>query len=90
MIGNSPEHWLGDLRQEDYVMQFSLFTNESSAGNMGTYYTNLTALYDECTLAVTGMTFIRMHREWEYLLRDSAEGVWQYILQYRVLVEKQS
>jgi hypothetical protein len=88
LIGDAPDYWFLSERQESYTLQFSLFTDDRSSENIGTYFNNLTALYDECDLTVSGYTFLIMRREWSYLLRDTIDSVWQYILQYNVLLEK--
>ena len=87
-IGTSPDYYFGLQKLFSTIIQFSIFTEERSAANIGTYFDNLTALYDECTLAVVGYTFLRMERTWDYLLRDEPEGVWQWSIQYRVTLEK--
>lgn len=87
LIGDSNDVWPGGETQESITMQFSIFTNESSMVNINTYFTNLIALYDECTLSVSGYTFLRMERQWAYPLRDDQNNVWQYVVQYNILVE---
>ena len=86
-LGLGPDHWMGGELQEEITMQFNLFTNESSAVNLNTYYKQLTALFDECTLTVSGYDFLRMERTWAYPLRDVINEVWQYTIQYRITVE---
>ena len=88
MIGDSPDYYFGAERTFSTIIQFSIFNEDRSSENCCTYFDNLTALYDECTLTVTGYTFLRMERTWAYLLRDEVAGVWQYTIQYRVTLEK--
>jgi len=88
LIGDGPDWYFEDERIFRAMIQFNLYTDDRSATNVCTYTDNLMALYDECTLSVTGYTFLRMERTWEYLLRDPEEQVWQYVVQYRVTLEK--
>jgi len=88
LIGNSNDTWFGDEVHEVLTIQFSIFSNESSAVNICAYFENLKALYDECVLTVSGYTALRMERTWAYLLRDDPNNVWQYVVQYRLLLEK--
>ena len=88
MIGDSPDYYFGAEKTFSTTIQFSLFDESASFENIGTYFDNLCALYDECTLTVTGYTFLRMERTWAYPLRDEEERVWQYTVQYRITLEK--
>jgi len=90
LIGDSPDSYFGAERTFSTIIQFSLFADDRSATNICTYFHNLTALYDECTLTVTGYTFLRMERTWAFLIRNAEEGIWQYTTQYRVTLEKLS
>ena len=87
IIGFGPDHWFGGELQEEITLQFSIFTNESSAVNLNALYTTLTALFDECTLAVSGYDFLRLERNWAYPLRDDENNSWQYTIQYRATIE---
>lgn len=87
LIGDSNDVWLDGETQESITMQFSILANESSMANINTYFTNLKALYDECVLTVTGYTFLRMERTWAYPMRDDPNNVWQYVVQYNILIE---
>ena len=88
LIGTSPDFYFGEQKLFSTIVQFSLFTEERSASNIGTYYDNLIALYDESILTVADYSFLRMERTWDYLIRDAPEGVWQWSLQYRITMEK--
>ena len=88
MTGDGPDYYFGAERTFSTTMQFNIYDGSSSPENVCTYFDNLCALYDECKLTVTGYTFLRMERTWAYLLRDEEERVWQYVIQYRVTMEK--
>ena len=45
----------------DVLVQVSLFSASASAVQISAMYNYLTALFDECTLTITGKTFYRMH-----------------------------
>lgn len=47
---------------EDVLVQFSLFSSASSSDEIGTLLDTLTALYDDCTLTITGATPVYMQR----------------------------
>lgn len=88
IIGDAPDYYFGDQVNFSTTLQFSIFDDNASAENISTYFDNLTALYDECTLTVATYGFLRMERTWAYPLRDEEEAVWQYTIQYRVTMEK--
>jgi len=78
-----------DMEFDDCLVQFNLFskqdvTNDTEVNGM---FADLTALYDWCVLAVAPYTFLYMRRELFHLMRDIDAGVWQYVVQYRVLLQ---
>ena len=88
MIGDAPDYYFGEQLLHSTTLQFTIFADDASSENICTYFDNLTALYDECTLTVATYGFLRMERTWAYLLRDAEEAIWQYVIQYRVTMEK--
>ena len=84
MIGDAPDYYFGDQSLFRTTIQFTIFAEDSSPENICTYFDNLAALYDECTLTVTTYSFLRMERTWAYLIRDAEEAIWQYTIQYRI------
>jgi hypothetical protein len=48
---------------DDILIQFSLFSTSKSATEITTMYNNLTALFDDAALSITGYTHIWMIRE---------------------------
>ncbi len=71
---------------EDCLIQFNIFDDKASASNINTYFENLKTLYDWALPVVVGYTVIKMQREFAQLVRD--DDVWQYTVQYRILLEK--
>lgn len=85
----SSEHdWTFSDTFEDVLIQFSIFTNESSAANIGTYWSKLIALFDSASLTVSGYSSIFMHRGQSRILREVDDNIWQYIVEYDCKVEK--
>ena len=71
---------------EEFLIQFTIFDDNASAVNIGTYFENLKTLYDWSSPTVTGYTVISVTREIAELLRF--DDVWQYVVQYHILLEK--
>jgi len=71
---------------EDFLIQFNIFDDKASASNISTYFENLKTLFDWSVPTVTGYTVSRFVREFAQLVRD--DEVWQYTVQYRVLLQK--
>jgi len=77
---------------ENVLLQFSLFS-ALSAGDaiMTTMYADLKALFDECSLSITGSTLIWMRRqnlttmvEADITLPDGSNGVRHWAVDYEV------
>ena len=80
--------WMFDPSDfEEFLIQFSIFDDNSSADNITTYYENLKTLYDWSLPVITGYNVVHFIREFAELLR--LDDVWHYVIQYRILVEKQ-
>lgn len=71
---------------ENCLVQFSLFSELSSVSEVADAFEALKTLFDDCTLSVTGYATIYMQRESAQLLRQ--DGIWHYVIEYRVLLEK--
>jgi hypothetical protein len=82
--------WTFTEDMEDVVIQFSLFESSQSPGTICDNYNKLIALYDNCALSVSSYTHILMHRQNQQLLRDEEDGVWHYVVEYRIIIEKAS
>lgn len=82
LVSGMPEYWLSGPTFEEPVIQFSLFSDSESASEVTDLYTYLTALFDDCTLTVSGYTPIIFERQNYQLLRDPIDGTWHYIVEY--------
>lgn len=71
---------------ENIVIQFSVFSTDDSAVNIEKYFTDLKALYDWCTLSVTGYSHVYMRREQSRLLKD--DRAFHRAVDYRCYLEK--
>jgi len=84
-ISGVPDHtYTEDM--ENVIIQFNIFDNNNSSTTINDIYTKLTALYDWCSLTVTGWNSIYMKREIDNLTKDN--GVWNYFVQYRLEIQK--
>ena len=71
---------------ENVIIQFDLYDDSSSSTNINTAFSALTALFDWCSLTVTGWNSIYMRRELDNLSREN--DTWHYIVQYRLEIQK--
>ena len=60
IVSGTPEKTFTEDHQ-NVLIQFSMFSTSSGATEITTMYNRLKALYDECTLTITGKTFYRMY-----------------------------
>jgi len=75
---------------EVWMIQFSLFSESSSATEVETAYTALTALYDhaESSLSVTGYSSTILERDFQDLYHNDTDDFWQYSVGYTVRIQK--
>jgi len=71
---------------ENVLIQFNIYDSNSSSATINDIYTKLTALYDYCSLTVTGWNSIYMKRELDNLTREN--DIWNYFIQYRLEIQK--
>ena len=76
--------------QEDFTIQFDIFSQNNSATEAGTILGNLKSLFDNCSLTVTGWRHITFSRQNTYPNNDFTESppVHGYSVEYDVLIEK--
>ena len=79
----------GTMNFDECSVQFNLFSsNRRSAAQVGTMLTNLMTLYDWCKLTPGGgYSDHYMRRDGQHLMRDIDERVWQYVVDYTILLE---
>ncbi len=89
LVSDVPE-WTFTEDLEDVILQFNIFDNGESSANVCQYFTDLDALYHQCILTLSNYDCLYMFREISHLLRhDEPEGgVWQYLVQYRILLQE--
>jgi len=71
---------------ENVIIQFNIYSDSSSSTTINDIYTKLTALYDWCSLTVTGWNRIYIKRELDNLTREN--DIWNYFVQYRLEIQK--
>ncbi len=74
-------------KAEDWLVQLSLFSDTSSATEIGNMYAHAKTLFDNATLTITGATQILLEREGSGALVKDDEGVWQMDIDYRVVTK---
>lgn len=73
---------------EEVDVQISAFSTSGNEVEINDILTKALALYDDCTLAVTGYTSVYMQRESIHALGDGENGVRQFTILYNLLIEK--
>ena len=73
---------------EEVDVHFSIFSNSESEVEITGILISLLALYDNCTLTITGYTSVYMQRERIISLSDGENGVRQFTVIYNFLIEK--
>ena len=73
---------------ESVLIQFSIFTEERSASNIGVHWNKLATLFDDAAVSVSGYNEISMIRQQSRLLRDIENNIWQYVVEYECFLEK--
>ena len=85
LVSNVPD-WTYTEDMENSLIQFSIFDNNSSSTTINDIYAKLTALFNWCSLSVTGYSHIYMKREFNILTRGN--DIWKYVIQYRNEIQK--
>jgi hypothetical protein len=77
--------------QEDhevYSVQFNVFSQNTSSSEAGDIYAALIALFDWCTLTITGYALVEMRRVFTTIDYFAEDAVWMYTTEYRVWLRK--
>lgn len=69
---------------EQPVIQFNIFDDDASDATLNDVEDKLTTLFDNCTLTVTGYSFISMIRRNTFHLRE--DDVWQLSVEYQIRI----
>ena len=79
---------------EDCLFQFSIFSADNSSTAVENIFTSLKGVFDQCTLTVTGNTFLHMLRQQATLFQDELPNpngtgwVWHYAVDYNIMIQK--
>ncbi len=87
IVSSNPMWVFPAKAMEDVMIQFSIFSENTSAVQANTIYGLLTAVFDWSTLAIAGHTLVMLKREVANLLLED-EKFWHYAVSYRVLFQK--
>ena len=76
--------------EEEYLIQFNIFSRKNSASEAGTILAALFTRYDYCTLTVAGYNFISMQRDFTVPNDDFSQDapIYGYSVQYTTIIEK--
>jgi len=76
--------------REDFLLQFSIFSQNNSAYEAGTLLESLKTMFDDCSLTVTGWRHLQFQRGSVYPNNDfdQVPPVVGYSVDYDVLIEK--
>ena len=76
--------------REDFLIQFSIFSENNSPYEAGTILGNLKSFFDDCTLTVTGYNHLRFSRTMTIPNNDITvvPPVFGYSVDYEVTIEK--
>ena len=72
---------------DDVDIQFNLYSKSTSETEIGTLYSTLRALYDDCALTVTGYAHLFMQYNQYWSLSNPDENIRQYTVQYSILLQ---
>jgi hypothetical protein len=79
---------------EDVLLQFSLFSSSPSSSEIEDLYTALIALFDDCSLTITGTNLVWMKREnttgasiEDHTTPTGTQDVWALHVDYRITTQ---
>ena len=72
VVSSNPDYTFTE-EFEDTTIQFSIYSTDQGVTEITTVYSNLISLFDECTLSISGETFIWMTRENVTTLLDAID-----------------
>ena len=84
-ISNVPD-WTYTEDMENFLIQFSIYSSDSSSVDILSIFEKLKTCYDWKILTVAGWNSIYMKREFNILSRDN--DIWKMDVQYRIEVQK--
>lgn len=93
MISDVPDYTFTETL-EDVTIQFDIFSNASSSGEIEDLFGNLKSLYDFCSMTVTGGSLLYMRRSFASLYVEDVttptgtEAVWHYSIDYEIKMKR--
>lgn len=89
IISNSYDYTFSD-NFEDFLIQFSIFSETSSSSEIMDIFENLKTLFDWCdsSLSVTGYSVSRFERIFADTSWIAEESCWAQTVQYRIVLKK--
>lgn len=88
LVVDVAEWRFGGEMQEDISYQFNLFSDKNSPIEVNSLFTKLKARFDNCALTVSPYRHIYFMRTMARRLRDEERKVWQYAVEYDIMIEK--
>ena len=89
-VSQFPDHTF-DSVFEVATIQFNIFDNSDLNDTVNDAYSKLIALYDFCTLSISGYIHVRMIRRTSRLSKPEVNGdsdIWQYWIDYEIMCYK--
>lgn len=87
LISNVPDDTFGE-RIEVLRIQFSIFSDTRGSAEVGGIFEALKTCFDYCDLTVTGYSHVEMRRDNANLLRNPDDASWQYVVDYKIILQK--
>jgi len=81
-------------KMDDVIIQFSIFSDKSSSADIHDAMTYLKALFDDCSLTVSGGTLVSFNRLNDGLEPDEVDTlsgiqiIWHFHVDYRAVFER--
>jgi len=74
---------------ERALVLFNLYGDTNSSEETGEIQEYLKTLFDWCSLTISGYTHLKMERNFSDTSRFDADKVWQCVVQYTLLIQKE-
>ncbi len=88
LVSDVPEFRFGQEIQDDIVLQFNLFSDDNDGVEINNMHQYLKTFWDDSTFTITGFNNLYFIRTNGFLLRDEERSVWQYAVEYEVMIEQ--
>jgi len=87
IISEFPDEYFADTADlEEISITMDIFSEKASGVECNNLYENLKTAFDNCELTVSGYTHVSMTRVGAALIRDPSNNLWQYSVDYEVLL----